>query len=370
MRRVGVFAVVAGALSLLFGVTPLPTGAEVSDPSVLYQAWYFRAKPESPVIQTPDGPVSAGPDFPPAPQSVEGGYTVAFAGGTPGEENGDTAWAAFQWDISAATGGAVEQFVVTFTQDPSNRGDFGTPSLRACNIVTAWAAAPTANPWSVKPAPDCATAVPPELGTGEGGRTTFTFDLTSLATEWLDDRGHGVMIMPAGDADAAAPDPPFQMTLAGYNQPAEEIGLIPKVTFRYTSGTGGFGIGDSGIGGGGDLSIGTDFTTGELAPAPNIDVIPTDVGSTPDPVVSAPAPPSNEVALPTQRGGARTRPVSTSKGGVPAAMWLLLPLAALVFWGTGTALGPAGEPTLPRQGGVSRVLSMRRSAASTTQTEA
>ena len=370
MRRVVVFAVVACALSLLFGVAPLPSGAEVSDAPILYQGWYFRAKPESPIIQTPQGPVSAGPEFPPAPQGVEGGNTVSFAGGTPGEENGDTGWAAFQWDVSAATGGSVEQFVVTFTQDPSNRGDFGSPSLRACNIVTAWAAPPTANPWSLKPAPDCATAIPPEIGTGEGGRKTFTFDLTALATEWLADRGHGAMIVPAPDADAAAPDPPFQVTLAGYNQPPEEIVLIPKVTFRYTSGTRALGSIDSGLGGGGDLSIGTDLTTGELAPAPNLDVIPTDVGSTPDIAPAAPTASAPEVALPSQRGGGRTRPVSTTKGGVPAAMWLLLPLAALVFWGTGTALGPAGEPTLPRQGGVSRVLSMRRSAASTTQTEA
>lgn len=372
MRRISTAAIAAGAVMLIVGLGPAPSGAEVAEAPILYQAWYFRAKPESPVVQSPQGPVSAGPEFPPAPQSVEGGYTVSFAGGSPGEENGDTGWAAFQYDVSAAQGGSVEQFIATFTQDPANRGDFGTPLLRGCPIVTPWAAPPTANPWNLKPFPDCSTAVQPEVGTGEGGRRTFTFDFTAIAKEQLDDRAFGMMILP-GFAPDGAPPPyaPFQLTLAGYNQPPEELNLAPKVTFRFTPGA------DSFIGGGAtesfgvsDLSVGSDVATGELAPAPNIDVIPTDVGSTPDAVAAAPSAAPPEVALPSQRGGARTRTVSTSKGGVPAAMWLLLPLAGLIFWGTGTALGPAGEPRLPRQGGVSRVLSMRRSAASNTQTEA
>jgi hypothetical protein len=359
------FAAVA-ALVVGFGGGSAPTAADVSEASVLYQGWYFRAKPESPVIQTPQGPVSAGPEFPPAPQAVEGGYTVAFAGGTPGEENGDTGWAAFQWDLSPAQGGSVDEFIVTFTKDPGNRGDFGTPLLRACNIVTAWAAPPTANPWALKPAPDCATGVPPSAATGG----TFTFDLTAMAKEWLDNRGFGVMIMPGPDpAGAPPPYAPFQLTLAGYNQPPEELNLVPKVTFRYTTGAGGLGAIGGDIPVEDSLSVGVD-SGGGLAPAPAIDVIPTDVGSTPDPgTAAAPAPPS-DVALPSAGGTGRARPAANTDSGTPVVLWLLLPLALIAFWGTGTALGPAGDPTLPRQGGVSRVLGLRRAAASTTSTEA
>lgn len=369
MRKVVTLAAVVAALVVGLAASSVPTAAEVAEASVLYQGWYFRAKPESPVIQTPQGPVSAGPEFPPAPQAVEGGYTVAFAGGTPGEENGDTGWAAFQWDVSPAQGGSIEQFIVTFTPDPANRGDFGTPLLRACNIVTAWAAPPTANPWALKPAPDCATGVPPTPGPND----TLTFDLTSMAQEWLDDRGFGVMIMPGNDpAGAAPPYPPFQITLAGYNQPPEEQNLIPKVTFRYTAGSG--ALGGGGLGGDlpldESLSVGVD-ASGGLAPAPNIDVIPTDVGSTPDPGAATASPLAGEVALPDAGGGTRrARPAANTNPGTPPALWLLLPLALVVFWGMGTALGPAGDPTLPRQGGVSRVLGMRRSAATTTSTEA
>ena len=363
MRKV--WASAAAVLVLALGAGPAPTAADVAEASVTYQGWYFKPKPESPIIQTPQGPVSPGPDFPPAPQGVDGGYVVSFAGGTPGEENGDTAWAAFQWDMSPALGGSIEQFVVTFAHDPANRGDFGTPLIRACNIVTSWAAPPTANPWSLKPSPDCATGVPPTVG-ADG---SYTFDLTSMAQNWLDERGYGVMIMPGPDPSGAAPPyPPFQLTLAGYNQPPEEQNLLPKVTFRYTAGSDALGGGAIG----GDLSTDESFSvgvdsSGGLAPAPDIDVIPTDVGSTPDPTATA-APPAGEVALPTDTGPRRARPAGSSNSGTPAVLWLLLPLGLIAFWGTGTALGPAGDPTLPRQGGVSRVLGMRR-AATTRSTE-
>jgi hypothetical protein len=150
-----------------------------------------------------------------------------------------------------------------------------------------------------------------------------------------------------GNPTVAPPLAPFQITFAGYDY--ADAAVRPTVTFRYTP-AGGEAVSDSG-GGLEDFAVGADLSTGALAATPDIDVIPTDVGS-------APAAPADGTAAPPT---VRTRPAS-SGGGFPVLGWLLVPLAVLAFWGAGTALGPAGDPMLAREGGVSRVLATRRAA--------
>jgi hypothetical protein len=156
------------------------------------------------------------------------------------------------------------------------------------------------------------------------------------------------MIVP-GNPTVPPPIAPFQVTFAGYDHP--DATVQPQLTFRYTP-AGGEAISDGGLS---DFSLGSDPVTGDLTAVPDIDVIPTDVGSAP--ATAAPAA-GGETAPPT----ARTQPAGSGGGGFPAVGWLLVPLALIAFWGAGTALGPAGDPILAREGGVSRVLAARRAA--------
>lgn len=343
--------------TLLLVVTPTGGGAQEAEPPLSYEGWFFRAKPPSPQVETPAGPVSPGPGVPPAPQAPDGSFVVSSAGGAPGDTDtgGDTGWAAFQWDVFEAAGGTVEEFVVVLTQDPVNRGD--TPNaaeapIQACNIVAAWAAAPAANPWDERPTSDCAGAVVPTVEERDG-HLRFTFDLTEMAATWVEGTGHGAVIRPGGP-DVQPPIAPFQVTFAGASTTAEEAEQVrPRATFRYSGGLDDLG-GDLGGDFGGDLGGGGGSF--DLGGDPGMDVFPDDVGSAPLPESGA-----DQAAAPATGGGPVT-PASSTAPGIPTAAWLLAPLAIAAFVAFGTALGPAGDMTLPRQGGVSRVLAERRAA--------
>lgn len=363
------------AASALIG----PASAEEVEPANTIEAWFARAKPTPPQVEIPgQGPVSPG-DAVPAPQAEPGNFAVSSAGGPPGPDEGDVAWSAFQWDVLDAIGGTAQQFVVTFTQAPNNRGDAGDAAgqIRACNIIEPFGGAPEANPWEDRPEVDCAGAVGPTVDEEGANGPTFTFDLSEMAKTWVDGTGYGVALIPGKPDDPEAPLTPFQITFAGYGTPAENAEAVrPKARFVFEpSAAGGFddvpggGFDDvGGGGGGGAVDSGGDFGGGEeFAGDSGIDVFPDDVGSAPVDPGAGDAPVADdtgggdEVAAP---GAAqpRTRPTS-SNPGFPAVGWLLLPLAAIAFWVTGTALGPAGEPAgLVAERRVSRVLAERRAA--------
>jgi hypothetical protein len=345
------------ALAVGAAVGPAPVGAETADPALTYEAWYARAKQAPPQVAVPgQGPVSPG-DTNTTPNVPDGAYAVSSAGGQPGDEgtSGDVGWAAFQWNVADA--GIIETFQVAFTQAPNAR-DAGTPSIQACNIVEDWAAAPASNPWDVRPVEDCSAPIVPTV---EG--KTYTFDLTPLATTWAAGEGYGVVLVPAapeGGGNVA----PFQLSLAGYGHPDEAA--RPKVTFEFTPlAAADFGgeLGGELAGGAADSSFATPSVgssdSGLLAPAPGLDIDPNDIGSPPLEVAGAPpAIDGGTAAAPVVAGS----PAAATGSGFPLAGWLLLPFALGVAALTGTALGPAGDPTVPREGGVSRVLAARRAA--------
>lgn len=374
-RRAAGLAAAAAVGLLAAGLVGGGVAAEVTEPEIIYESWYFRGKPNPPVVDTCTpvqdllptdcGPVGPGPAFPPAPQAPDtGSYVTSFAGGEPGDGDGegDTGWQAWQWDVFAAAGGSVQEFVVTFTQDPRNRGDFNEPQpdgsggvIQACNIVGPWAGAPGANPWPERPTVDCSTAEVPVVEKDDAGRLTYTFDLTLMASKWIEGAGYGVVIRP-GAPGAQSPLEPFQVTFAGYQTSAENPEQVwPRVTFRFEPldldldldldlGDFGGGFDDGGFVGGGDF-----------APPP-------DVGSFPDPggrIVAPPEPAGDDLAAPGPR---RAVPASADTAFPWFLAALLAALAAVAFWSTGTSLGPAGEPVPVRQGGVSQVLAERRAA--------
>jgi hypothetical protein len=346
-------------------IAPGPAQGEVVEPDYVTEAWFFRGKPRAPQAEIPDTPVRPGgevaPVNPPAPQAPDGAFVVSSAGGSEGADQGDVGWAAFEWDVLDALNGTADQFVVTFTQEPDNRGDFGTAKVQACNIAAAWAGNAGANPWPDRPFADCSQAVKPTVGKA-GGNATYTFDLTPLAQTWVEGKGYGAAFVPGVPGGEDQPLTPFQLTFAGYSSPSGSS-VAPSVTFRFTPGEDPFAGGEDApsLELSSEPSIGSD-DSGGLAPAGDLDLIPTDEGSEPD-LTPAPSETSGggESGAGDQVAAPRTQPVSRDTG-FAMALLLLLPLAALAFWSTGTALGPAGEPAPVRQGGVSRVLAERRAA--------
>ncbi len=355
LRVVALLAAVAAGGSIAAGAQ-----AQTDGPLGTIEGWFSRAKERAPQVETPAGPVSPGEM--PAPQAPDtGAYVVSSLGGNAGPDQGDTGWAAFQWDLLDAMGGTVERFEVTFTQAPDNRLDHGTPVFQACTIIEPWGAAPGSNPWVDRPTPACAEAVVPEQGEDGAGRATYTFDLTEMAQGWVDGEGFGVVLVP-GTPDQDSGLPAFQLTLAGYANASDARDEVrPRVVFEFSGGL------DDGFGEGGGDGFGFDgggFDGGGFAdPAPfdpqdGIDVFPDDVGSVPLPEDEAAG--GDETAAPAP-GPSRPRTVPAANTGFPLAGWLLVVVAAAAFWASGTALGPAGEPVPVREGGVSRLLARRRS---------
>ena len=400
MRRsrvlTSLIAVASLAIAGVFIVSAPGAGADTANPEYAYEGWFGRSRPPAPQVEVPCtgtttrpqcGPTSA--SGVPAPQAPDtGAYVVSSAGGITGDESdasGDTAWAAFQWDVFGNVGADVDKFVVTLRQTPqtndqttSRRNDTyqpGTagakaPAILACNIVLPWAAAPGANAWETRPTIDKLCVAP----TVDGDK--FTFDVTSMAQSWVEGTGHGFAVVPG----LAAPNnavgtvdaedrlvQPFQITFSGYESTLpNRADYIPRVAFEFTPAPedDDFGnIGGEETGGGGGEFFEEIITSGggiegEFAALPDLDVIPTDAGSEPLPELAVTEDPSiggDEIAAPP------TRPISTDTP-FPWIVLLLLPLAALLFWGTGTALGDMGEPVPARAGGVSRVLAQRHLA--------
>lgn len=358
--------------------------ADTANPEIATESWFARFKPEDPQVDVPCipntgtttvppqgcGPLSPGDS--PAPQSKSTGhYVVSHRGGDVGDDDstGDTGWAAFQWDLSSQFGATADKFVVTLHLGMDNCDSTGTrclnwgdtyqgvsgqtpPPIQACNILEPWSGEPGSNPWGARPT-DSVSCVP---GTANGRE--YTFDVSTFADSWLDGSGHGMVLRPGTPTTRTTG--PFQVTFAGYYDtgPAPK----PKVTFAYTPAVEDDFFNDDfeDFGGGGEEFF-EDITTdgGSFEAMPDLDIIPTDVGSDlVEPTAEAEI--SDEVtAAPLTRR--RTAPIS-SKPGFPWMALLLLPLAAIAFWGTGTALGPIGDPVPARLGGVSRVLTERQAA--------
>lgn len=381
MRRNRLLIFVTAAATVLSGAflfTGTGVEAETASPEIQAEGWYWRGKVEDPQVVIPCeiagqpvtvpnqgcGPVS--PADSPAPTSEPTGhYVVSSSGGDATdktETGGDTGWAAFQWETLDYVGATVNKFVVTLTQgqvnSSRNRGDTWQPGqpifIQACNVLEYWSAEPGPNAWEARPTASLDCVVPTITD------RKFTFDLTAMANTWTEGTGYGFVIRP-GTPQKKTELEPFQITFSGYYDPTATAATKPKVTFEYTP-----AFDDELSGGGGFDDFGGDEFFEEISTGPeggtleavaDLDVIPTDAGSEPLPEDAATA--QETAAGPLVRG--RTRPIS-SDTPFPWIVLLLLPLAALAFWGTGTALGPVGDPVPARRGGVSRVLAERQAA--------
>lgn len=333
--------------------------ASITEPIPFAQeGTFWRSQPRSPIVDVPCqtpippercGQISSGPIT--APQMVDGNMIVG-SNGPAGADKSDTFWIATQPDVvGLGLVDSVEKLTVVFTKSPDQRGDFGTPVLKACNIVAAFGVSEGTNPWDDRPAIDCSSAKTPKV---EG--LTYTFDVTDFANTWLDNQGFGMAIVPGlpgtssvvnDVARTQAESQPFQITfMNSLKADAERKPLPGRATavITYTAeeefeedfggaddlGLGDLAVEDFGVDVGG-LDDNADLNGGQA-----LDDSPPSVGST------------------------RRTLIAASRPGMYWGILLLVPLGLALSYILGSALGPLGDPLPLRQGGVARLFGHRR----------
>jgi hypothetical protein len=252
--------------------------------------------------------------------------------------------------LDAAKGSHVNKLVLHLKEADAT-GQQGTGAkVRACPVTSFLQPEANGSPENL-PEEDCTVAHADGVRAADG---TWTFDLTAIATAWLDPFGtvepNGLRLDPVGDPPAT-----FQVAFTGFEDATFESDIAAGEPAADPFATGG-GVAAGGSLGGGSFDTGTisGGTTDFAAPAaPAADV----------PAVPAAAAPTTTVAAKPQAAA----PVATSRAGdtfgnLPLAALLLLVAAVALALATAWTLGPAGRrrPELARrQGGVSRALTGR-----------
>lgn len=342
-RRAVILAVgVIAVLGLLPTALAQDEGSATAGAELTQDGWWNRAKgpqsgePPNPVRSNIGGSV-------PAPATVPAnGLGVGAAGGDLDKV------AAIGIILDAPPDAIVDSLVLTLRETPENGSNVNSSSavIVACPITEFWAGVKNGD-FVNRPACDEGQHIPGKRG-ADG---TWTFDLTTLATAWLDPTGelsqNGVLLR-----EAVEPPVSFQTSLSDIS-----TGKV-TVDFAATGGSEDFDAeeftddaagGDPGgsldAGGAGGFDAGATF-----AEAPSF----------PDTAAGPATVPGGQSAAALPPG----RPISSigvfSKLPLPGVT-----LLALVVIGAGIllglVLGPLGSPAVAtvRSGGVSRALAER-----------
>jgi len=244
--------------------------------------------------------------------------------------------------VDAAKGSKVNALTLTLKEVPGSGQEGTGAKVRACPISEFLQPEANGAPENVPPE-NCDVAHADGVRAADG---TWTFDLTAIASAWLDPFGtvepNGIRLDPIGDPPAT-----FQVAFTGFEDAKLAADIVPGAPAADPFATGGTaGSFDSGSLGSGS----TDFS----APAADAPVVAT-------PPTAAP------------KGGAApaTEPAKASRAGDtfgnwPAAIVVLLVAAVALALATAWTLGPAGrrrDDLTRRQGGVSRALAGRLAAS-------
>lgn len=331
-----------------FGLLPMALGQEEGSATatLTQDGWWNRAK--GPQEGEPDNPLrsNVGGSVP-APSTVpDDGLGVGASVGEPDKV------AAIGILLDAPLGATVDSLVLTLKETEANGSNINTGDAKvvACPITDFWAGVKNGD---FVNRPNC------DEGQAIAGKRaadgTWTFDLTVLATAWLDSTGeltqNGVLLR-----EAVEPPISFQTSFSDISTDkvivdfaatggSEAFGA--EEVIDDGAGTGGF---DAGGGGGGGFDPGTTFPE---SPAPE---------AAPEPVPA----PEPESAAPLPPG----RPISSiglfSNVPVPAViLFALVLIGAFLF--LGLVLGPVASPEAAtvRSGGVSRALAEREAGSRT-----
>ena len=378
--RLGLAGLVAAAG---FAVTAGPARAVVTEVGFSQEGTFWRQQQRAPIVDIPCqapvppdrcGPASPGPTQ--SPQVTEGNVAVGHSGGQVAAEGGDAYgdqyWAVFELDLlSIEDLDTVNKLELAVTRAPDGRNDYGTPVMMACNVVTPFGVSEGTNPWADRPSLDCSAAKSP-VRTEVNSAHVYTFNITDYASTWVAGTGYGVALVPGvpgstqvvNDPSRTNDVAPFLVTFSASGKldaSGKPHSSRARAVADYQPGSGDDEL-DLDLGDESDLGFGLGGEVGEFDIGDELSASGDEFASDLGDLGAGEADPGE--AAENAAGGRvlRSRPAGTS-GGFPWAVLLLLPLAAFAFWGTGTALGEAGDPTPPRQGGVSRILARRRAAS-------
>jgi len=204
---------------------------------VVKLGWWARA------TQPPPETGLLAPPSVPAPAAPKGSLPVAQVAGEP-ERIG-----ALQISLDGKADGVVDSVVVAFKEvaDPTANPNSAAGTVYACPVTEFWVGAEN-GAWETKPSYDCTA------GSAQGVRDAtgvWTFDLTSIAADWLASSSKlppAVVFVsstaaegeaPAADPAAGSPES-FQVALDA----GPGLGLLAKTSPPSTSDDGGDGGGD------------------------------------------------------------------------------------------------------------------------------
>jgi hypothetical protein len=340
--------VLAAAVALPFAAAP--SAAATAEPAVDQANWFWREQ----VGGTVDPVGVPYPGQLPDHTVPKGRLAVAVdprqASDPKQDPNKETylSWGLFDVPLESS----VSSFKVTLTVDKEAKGNVFAepPKLIACRPKQAWSGGDGAEQFAGKPKDDCEGAAP---GSFNEKKQTYTFDLTSLAQEWVDgESNNGVAIRHALDYAK-----PFQVIFLPAEKVTAKMTYTPAVGSNLPPSTpGGSGAVppaapvDTGAGTGGGSGVVPGIDPGNLAG--------NDVPTGQDPSLTPP------VTASGQTTPVAAQPIVTDTKPTPA-FWLAVAVGVVLLGLASLSLGDAAVPaaTTRAPGGLSRALQKRRRTA-------
>jgi hypothetical protein len=224
------------------------TATSSTKPGVLQAAWFWET-----AYEQSNPPVAAGPAPANEPSGVpDGDLAVAHTS----NDASSSKMAALAFDIGTLTPGSIVNsftFSVTVDSNPQavNTGAAAAPIV-ACLPTRLWPAA-LGGDYTDEPAVDCTNKVAPKVN-----GSTYTFDITSIAQDWVNDQNFGVALV----NDPANTQTPFQVAFTGAKTVKATMSVTPGTPVTSTttppiSSSGGTTSGSGGT----TMSTGASFTT-------------------------------------------------------------------------------------------------------------
>ena len=313
------------------------TATSSTKPGVLQAAWFWQT-----AYEQSNPPVAAGPAPANEPSGVPDGDLAVAHTSSDGSSSKMTALA---FDIGALKPGSIVNsftFSVTVDSNPQavNTGAAAAPIV-ACLPTRLWPAA-LGGDYTDEPAVDCSTKVTPKV---DG--STYTFDITSIAQDWVDDQNVGVALV--NDPDNT--QTPFQVAFTGAKTVKATMSATPGTP--VTSGTTPPVASSGGTTSGG----GSSTSAGGSVPAPSGNVPPDTSVATSGSQGQAPqvAPPST---TPQLKAVAKVSAASSAPG---RGFWVGAAAFALLILLMSLVLGDQPQPVAA--GGVSRLDRVLRGAS-------
>src|SRR4051794_26719365 len=190
-------------------------------PGVLQTAWFWQN-----ALEQVNPPAATGPAPATEPSGVpDGDLPVAHTSSDAGSSKMSVV--AFDLGAAAVPGTLVSEFTVTLTVDGDTQAtNAGTPAIVACLPTQLWSPA-NGGDYSAEPPVDCSLKVKPRV---KG--SSYTFDITSIAQDWIDDQNIGVAFV--NDPDNT--QTPYQVVFSGAKTVKAAMAYTPPVATTPSAG--------------------------------------------------------------------------------------------------------------------------------------